>query len=106
MPLEDCVLILFADASFAGDLGDSLSTSGAYLVLMGPHTFVPLTWFCKKQGAVSHSSSEAEIISLEAALRMEGIPALILWDTILTVFKTNHHPSPSLGVTPSYHHYL
>ena len=28
----------------------------------------------------SHSSTEAEIISLDAGLRMEGIPALDLWD--------------------------
>ena len=31
---------------------------------------------CKKQTSVSHSSTEAEIISLDAGLRMDGIPAL------------------------------
>ena len=35
---------------------------------------------CKKQTAVSHSSTESEIISLEAGLRMDGFPALDLWD--------------------------
>ena len=30
---------------------------------------------CKKQTSVSHSSTEAEIISLDAGLRMDGIPA-------------------------------
>ena len=62
--ISDCKLALFADASFAGDLKDSKSTSGAYLVLIGPRTYVPITWFAKKQGAVSHSSSEAEVFLL------------------------------------------
>jgi hypothetical protein len=74
---EDCKIALFTDASFAGDLRDSKSTTGAYLCLVGPNTFVPITWLCKKQGAVSHSSSEAEVIALDAGVRMEGIPALI-----------------------------
>ncbi len=82
---EDCFLALFCDASFAGDLRDSKSTSGALLVLVGPRTWVPITWFCKKQGAVSHSSSEAEVISLDAAVRMEGIPVLSLWDLVIDV---------------------
>ena len=84
---EDCSLILYSDADFAGGLVDSKSTSGAYLVLVGPRTFVPLSWFCKKQGAVSHSSSESEIIALEASARLEGLPALILWEQILEVFS-------------------
>ena len=35
---------------------------------------------CKKQTSVSHSSTESEVISLDAGLRMDGIPALDLWD--------------------------
>ena len=31
---------------------------------------------CKKQASVSHSSTESEIISLDAGLRLDGIPAL------------------------------
>ena len=46
---------------------------------------------CKKQTAVSHSSTEAEIISIDAGLRMDGIPALDLWDLVLEVF----HSSPN-----------
>ena len=84
---EKCWLALFSDASFAGDLEDSKSTSGSYLCLVGLRTFVPLSWMCKKQTAVSHSSSEAEIIALDAALRLEGIPALMLWDLVLEVYS-------------------
>ena len=83
---KDIQLALFADASFASWLVDSKSTSGCFLVLMGPNTFVPISWFCKKQGSVSNSSTESELISLDAALRMEGIPALSLWELVIDVF--------------------
>ena len=43
---------------------------------------------CKKPTSVSHSSTEAEIISLDAGLRMDGIPALILWDLVIEVFHS------------------
>ena len=51
-----------------------------FCAFSGSHTFVPISWMCKKQTSVSHSSTEAEIISLDAGLRMDGIPALTLWD--------------------------
>ena len=41
---------------------------------------------CEKQSSVSHSSTESEIISLDAGLRLDGIPALDLWDLIDSVF--------------------
>ena len=40
----------------------------------------------KKQTAVSHSSTEAEIISLDTGLRLDGLPALELWDLIVFFF--------------------
>ena len=83
---EDIQLALFADASFASWLGDSKTTSGAVLCLMGPNTYVPISWVCKKQVSISNSSTESDLISLDAALRMEGIPALELWDTVIDVF--------------------
>ena len=51
----------------------------------GGHTFVPISWMCKKQPAVSHSSTEAEIISLDTGLRLDGLSALELWDLIVSV---------------------
>jgi hypothetical protein len=65
-----------------------------YLCLVGPRTFVPLTWLCKKQSAVSHSSSEAEVIALDAAIRMEAIPAIMLWEEILSVFDPEYCHKP------------
>jgi hypothetical protein len=84
---SDCKLFLFCDASFAGDLRDSRSTSGSLLCIVGPNTFCPINWLCKKQTAVSHSSTEAEIIALDTALRMDGIPTLDLWDTVIDVLE-------------------
>ena len=43
---------------------------------------------CKKQTSVSHSSTESEIISLDASLRMDGLPALDLWDLVIEVLGT------------------
>ena len=71
---KQCSLGLFQDSYFAGDLGDSKSTSVGILCIFGSHTFVPMSWMCKKQTFVSHSSTEAEVISLDASLRMDGIP--------------------------------
>ena len=56
--------------------------------MFGSHTFVPISWMCKKQISVSHSSTEAEIIFLGAGLRMDGIPALDLWDLVFEVFHS------------------
>ena len=57
----------------------------AHCAFFGSHTFVPISWMCKKQTSVSHSSTESEIISLDAGLRLDGIPALELWDLIVSV---------------------
>ena len=66
---------LFQDSDFAGHLEDSKSTSGGTLCIFGSHTFVPTSWMCKKQTAVSHSSTESEII-FWIGLRLDGLPAL------------------------------
>ena len=55
--------------------------------------FVPKNWMCKKQTAVSHSSTESEIISLVTGLRLDGLSALELWDLIVPVFGNISHIS-------------
>ena len=82
---KQCRLGLFQVSDIAGDLEDSISTSGGTLCIFGSHTFVPTSWMCKKQTSVSHSSTESEIISLDAGLRLDGLPALELWDLIVSV---------------------
>ena len=83
---KQCRLGLFQDSDFARDLEDSKSTSGRTFCVFGSHTFVPISWMCKKQTVVSHSSTESEIIYLDTGLRLDGLPALELWDLIVSVF--------------------
>ena len=81
--------------------------------IFGSHTFVPISWMCKKQTSVSHSSTVAEIISLHAGLRTDGIPALTLWDSVIEVFhsvpirtdgpKKEPGRNPSTVVKPNMH---
>ena len=59
------------------------------MCIFGSHTFVPISWMCKKQTSVSHCSTEAEIVSLDAGSRMDGIPALDLWDLVIEVFLSS-----------------
>ena len=46
---------------------------------------------CKKQTSVSHSSTESEVISLDAGLRMDGISALDLWDLVKEVLHSSNN---------------
>ena len=74
---------------------------------------MPKSWMCKKQTSISHSSTEAEIISLDAGLRKDGIPALDLWDLVTEVFhsspnrtdgpKREPRENPSAVVKPNMH---
>ena len=70
---KQCRLGLFQDSDFAGDLEDSKSTSEG--------TF----------------STESEIISLDTGLRLDGLPALELWDLIVSVFGSVSHVSDRSG---------
>ena len=94
---KQCRLGLFQDSDFAEDLEDSKSTSGGTLCIFGSHTFVPISWMCKKQTAVSHSSTESEIISWNTGLRLDGLLALELWDLIVSVFGSVSHVSDRSG---------
>ena len=94
---KQCRLGLFQDSDFAGDLEDSKSTSGGTLCVFGSHTLVPISWMCKKQTSVSHSSTESEIISLDAGFRVDGFPALDLWDLIVAVLGNTNQSHKEQG---------
>ena len=91
--IEDCKLVLFQDASFACDLRDSKSTSGGFLCVVG------ITHVCsnfidvQEPSRSSHSNAEAEIISLDAILRVDGLPALQFWECVLETLSSK----PSKG---------
>ena len=82
---KQCRLGLFQDSDFEGDFVDLKSTFGGTFCVFGSHTFVPTSWMYKKQTAVSHSSTESEIISLVSGLRLDGLLALELLDLIVSV---------------------
>ena len=56
-----------------------------HCALLGVIHLFPISWMCKKQTSVSYGSTESEIFSLDAGLRLDGIPALDLWDLIVSV---------------------
>ena len=85
---QHCRLGLFQDSDFAGDLEDSKSTSGGALCIFGSRTFVTISWMYKKQTSVSHMSTESETSSLDAGLRMDGLPTLDLWDVVIEVLRS------------------
>ena len=88
---QHCRLGLFQDSDFAGDLEDSKSTSTRVLCIFGSQTFVTISWMCKKQTLVSHSSTESEVISLDAGWRMDGILAHDLWDMVIEVLRSTNN---------------
>ena len=90
--LKDCAIMLFTDADFAGNLRDSKSTTGIFMAMVGPNTFFPLGAISKTQSAVSHSSTEAEVIALDYAIRVEGLPALTFWENVVPLFWDNASP--------------
>ena len=55
------------------------------------------SWMCKKQTAVSHSSTESKIISFDTGLRLDGLPALELWDLIVSVLGNVSRVSDGSG---------
>ena len=94
----------FKTSDFAGDLEDSKSTSGGAPCVFGSHTFVPISWMCKKQTAVLHSSTESEIISLDTGLRLDGLPALELLDLIVSILGNISRVSDRSGKPESDDH--
>ena len=59
---QRCRLGLFQDSDLAGDFEDSKSTLGESHVFFGSRTLVLMSWLCKKQISVSHSSTESDVV--------------------------------------------
>ena len=72
-------------------LEDSKSTSVRWNLMYHRRKFVPMSWICKKQTSVSQSSTESEVLSLDAGLRMDGIPALDPGDVVIEVWHSSQN---------------
>ena len=79
---NNLTLSLFADADFAGCAQSLRSTSGSHMHIQGNHTRFPLSGGSKRQGCVSHSTPEAEIVAADVTLRTMGLPAMSIWETL------------------------
>ena len=102
-PSSQIRLWLFADSDHAGE-HDSRSTSGCFLALIGPNTFYPLTACSKKQTSTAMSSTEAEVIAANVALRAVGLPSSCLWEIIQSAGGGTENPTCTLTpctLTPS-----
>ena len=69
-------------SKFAGCAQSLRSTSGSHMHIQGNHTRFPLSGGSKRQGCVSHSTPEAEIVAADVTLRTMGLPALSIWETL------------------------
>ena len=78
---------LFADSDLGGCSESQRSTSGCHHALCGPCIRFPIVGISKRQGCVSHSTPEAEMVALDFSIRTVGLPYLTLWHTLMP-----HHP--------------
>eukprot|EP00959_Pyramimonas_sp_CCMP1952_P171855 3591066-Pyramimonas_sp.AAC.1 len=85
---DKLAIMLFTDASFADCITSPKSTAGIFAALVGPNAFFPVNAVCKNQTVVSRSSTESEIVALDPALRLEGLPLISFWEAVVEVANT------------------
>ena len=61
------------------DREDAKSSTGGYIVLVGPGAWFPITWVFVKQGHTARSTTEAETSALAHCLIQERYP---IWDLL------------------------
>jgi hypothetical protein len=83
---SQCTIALFADADYAGDKTNSWSTSGVFIAIVGPRTYVPIVAVSKKQTCTSHSTCEAEVVAFNTGLKA-ALPIMDLWEAIMPYFS-------------------
>ena len=95
-----CRLGLCQDCDFAGKFQDTNSTSERLLRISGSWSYVVVSWMCKKQTSVPHSSTEFKVVSLDAGLRMDGLTALDLWELLkYSIIPQAYHCAETRGET-------
>ena len=80
---------LFADANFAGCPYTLKSTGGEHLNIQGPNSRFAYSASSSGQTALAQSTPEAELGSLNSAMKSKGEPALDIWPTLLAQY---HEP--------------
>ena len=72
-----------AESDLGGCSDSQRSTSGCHHVLCGPFPRFPIVGISQRQGCVCDSTPEAEIVALDFAMRIVGLPYLTLWHTMM-----------------------
>ena len=91
---QHCRWGLFQDSDFAGHLEDSKSTSeGSYVSLKVEHSS-PIVGCARNKRQYPQFYSGSEIISLDAGLRVDGLPALDLWDVVMELLRSSNNTKP------------
>lgn len=101
--VQDSRMALFFDAALAGDKSDCRSTSGVCLAIVVPATYFPLSAICKKQGCVSDSTYEAEVVAMTYALEQEGLPVLATREALVSAARplaTSREKKGATGPAP------
>ena len=81
--VEDMYLAVYGDSDFSGCADSLRSTSGGRMNLQGPNTRFLVSGSSKRQGCVSLSTPEAEIVAADVAMRAMGMPAFRLMERVL-----------------------
>ena len=79
----DLTVHLYADADFAGCPYTLRSTSGEHHSIQGPNSRFPWAASSSGQTATAQSTPEAELASLNGAMKGRGESAIDIWQVIL-----------------------
>ena len=98
-PMKDVRPHVYADADLAGCAATQRSTTGIHAQLEGPHTCFPICGISKRQGCVSSSTPEAEMVAGHHAYNKVIVPQLDLWQHLLgpTCKAVFHEDNESWG---------
>merc|ERR1712020_7589 len=78
---------LYADADLAGCPITERSTSGLFMAVRGPNSCFPIAFGCKRQGSCANCTAEAELTSMNYALRHCGLPSPLIWELLFPHFE-------------------
>jgi hypothetical protein len=80
----DFVLDVYSDSDYAGCSETQRSTTGSIVFLRGNNMSVPISFISKRQSSVSRPTVEAEIVAMDASLRVLTLLVLSIMEEILS----------------------
>jgi hypothetical protein len=80
-------LRVYSDSDFAGCSQTQRSTTGSIVFLSRAGSKIPLSYLSKRQGCVSHSTPEAEIVAMDTTIRLLALPLASVVDEVFGATK-------------------